>query len=257
MIKEVKINGPKINKNFKNFLSLSTLFLALSIFPSSRGFAGAIESSAFNFNIVADPLGQYSTGSYWKDGLEYNHKLILGTKQSISDDPTENKIGEFTISPTATPLSTITSMSITFSMFDGDSGLGDIDRDDLVLTLGNNVGDKITFENLFLNDFSAAERGEKVTNSLDFSSDLTLALQYSDLVSNAIAADKILNFYITDLDGGENQVYFRDLDLDSGDFNVSVTAAPEPMTLGLFGMALFALGVYKRKLVKQTSSIEA
>jgi hypothetical protein len=222
-----------------------SLFILIFVASTSVGYALTIISSGFGFT-AGDTYNDSFKKRFDPDNI-YEHDFATVTGN--------NEVGIFSFS--YEDIQKIihgnyyaVSIGLSFTMFDGDTGIyedesDDTDYGDLVLSLGNSAN-TLTFNQFYLNGFYQ-ETKNTVGYDFKIGSDY-LATSLTGLVQDSNGA---LIFYITDTDEGGNKLFF---DKDwAKDFNLSITfdsplvLVPEPGTLFLISSGILWLMLIRLK----------
>lgn len=197
--------------------------------------AVTIESDSFDFTVTDSQRHDDAYIDFATDGYGYIN----------------NKIGDFSFSAddlaiVSDPSYHIVSMTLTFTLFDGDTADGNCDYNDLYLVLGNSAGDALEFDSVYLNDFPNMEEAAN-TFTYDLRSDVTTAQALADLLAD------ITYFYIYDTDGGGNFLYFDTSWTYSLTIDLEKNPVPEPATFLMLSLGLVGMLTFKRKWVTRDS----
>ena len=198
--------------------------LALAALLALPGLASAavatVDATGFEFGVSGDDLSFLTTG-----------------------DGAAELIGDFLLPLPGAPFPApgnrdgwvVTGVTVTLSMFDGDTGPGEIDEGNLAARFSDG-GTDVDVTSLILADF-----GNQVlstaTNSADLTGQPALGVALAELLAGA---DGRVTFSILDLDEGGNRLNF--INADPADFALSFTreqAASTPVPLP--GAALLLL----------------
>lgn len=142
-------------------------------------------------------------------------------------------------------LTNLKSIEISLTMYDGDTGIGEFDRNQLFLGLdGQNVGIK-------LNGYNSDQENTLTFRLSDTDPNWLSSQQVNTLLSN-LNADNQLLASIIDISPDDNCVHlssFFDTTIKLTGEMGSPSPVPEPMSLAVWGMGLGAVTYYRRRRV--------